>query len=757
MQTEAVCLAGSLDGSGNTLPRLPAEPGSIIMPAPPGYVKDNSGRFFVARLGQACPPKGAGGVAQPHRIACLLMGRSEGLQLAVPSRWLDRPLAGYLLVGAAAAAVVFWQLGRPTLDEHEAKAALAARGMIQTDEWLLEGSAPEDLPADTLLNRWLIPVNNGRPRLVKTPLPYWIAAAVSLPEGDVNEWTARLPSAAAAVLCALATLALGRQVFSPRSALMGALMLVTCVGFQKWGRDARPEMLQCLFMTLAMAWFYAGLSARSGAARAGWMTAFWVAMGLANLTKEFFPMLMLLPLAAFLCWRTDERQEQAGMLPPGRGRRRLARYAVLLALAVALAITVTTVPALAWWKVVGVGATVGGMASVGGLMLLPLAWYAWRSRPWREVAGLLPTAVLGAVLMLGMFLPWMWYMHHLFQAVDVYREQVTERVAGTGGWAAAEPYYYLVPLVEMTLPWLGFLPGAFAVAWMKRFSQYRSGLVYLFLWSVGLVALLTASAGKREHYLLPMAPAICLVMGFVAEDVFFNHRWIGAGAARLLGICYGLVGLVAPVVVGALWLISSRPEQWARLLKSTRLAETLPDPSAWQALAGATILVAAPMALVLAAAIRRRLAPICGLLVAAALALYLGFYARADLWDDRAAIAGFARMAAATVPPGDPVGSWGDPQAKTVFYFHRNIPNVLWVNDRLVGAGDDHLPWEAWMSNPANVAWVLTYAEWVEPVERFGFRVVKAVNTGQRKGSVMVLMARPGGRAGGASQEAVRP
>ena len=101
----------------------------------------------------------------------------------------------------------------------------------------------------------LIPVNNGQPRLKKTPLGYWCIAGLARLLGDqwVTELTVRLPSAISAVLCALVVLALGRYMFGWQAAFLAAVMFATTVGFQKWGRRGRPDMLMCLLMTAAMA------------------------------------------------------------------------------------------------------------------------------------------------------------------------------------------------------------------------------------------------------------------------------------------------------------------------------------------------------------------------------------------------------------------------------------------------------------------------------------------------------------------------
>ena len=635
--------------------------------------------------------------------------------------WLTRPAAGYVIVVLLTAASVFWQLDRTILEEHEAKAALAARGMVRAGSWLVQGPTEQPLPPPTTLNRWLIPVNNGEPRLVKTPLPYWVIALLGLMRGDVNEWLARLPSAISAVLCAAVVLAIGRRMFSPRAALLGAVIFATSLGLVKWGRSARPELMLCLLITVAMGSFYAGLSSRGRAGRIGWMIVFWLAMGLANLCKEVFPLLLGLPLAAYLCWRAGRPATNA---PAQRdpSRRRLASYGIASVVTFSAAIAVHLIPRLAWWRWLGVDETVGDIATMALAVLLPLAWYAAATGAWREVRPLLPTAIPGAIVMLAMFLPWMWYMHRLFGAGAIFDEQVAERAAGTGvGDRSDPPYYYLNVLVTMTLPWLGLLPGALIVPWLKRFSDRRDGLVYLFLWTAGLGALLTLSVGKREHYLLPALPALSLLMGFVAEDVFFNHRWIRRPLARTIAVAYGVVGLLAPVLMATMYFISIDQDRFVRVFHAFRMAQNPPGPSEWMHMLIVTLVVGAVMGAVLLAAWRRRFALIVPLIAAGVALTYIGFYTRADLWDDRSLISDFAEKARRQIPRTDPVGSYGEPQAKTVFYFGRDIPNVLLTHERLAAKPDGEKLWQQWLADPHNVAWMFGYEHEIEHMPRDGW------------------------------------
>jgi 4-amino-4-deoxy-L-arabinose transferase-like glycosyltransferase len=346
---------------------------------------------------------------------------------------------------------------------------------------------------------------------------------------------------------------------------------------------------------------------------------------------------------------------------------------------------------------------------MGVCIALPLVFYLIVSGGWKQIVPLLPTAVPGLVVMLAMFLPWFYYMGKLFPSVaeGIFSYQVSERAIGTGGWSPAMPWFYIMPMIVYLLPWLAFIPGAFAVPLMARFRDHRRPLVYLFLWTVGLVGLFTAAAGKREHYILPIYPAMCLLMGFLAEDMFFNHAWIKPALARLIGVGYGLA---APASVIAIFMASKQRDQRLHLAVVVAMAT-------------------APMLLAGLAAVRNRLRPIVGLIVLSITLVYVGFNFRADLWDQYATIKSFARDAAVIIaqdarreglnPDKVLVYHWGDPETQLPFYFGQFIPSVRWQFDRQqdqwVREGMDSKQakdridqqWSQWIAEPSNAPWLI--------------------------------------------------
>jgi hypothetical protein len=110
-----------------------------------------------------------------------------------------------------------------------------------------------------LRHDYVTPYIDGIRFFDKPPLMYWLAAG-SMHLFGPYDWAARLPLALLTLALLLATYALGLRLFSAvspaahpdRGALYSALALATCIGPFLYTRFFIPDIVICLWMTLAV-------------------------------------------------------------------------------------------------------------------------------------------------------------------------------------------------------------------------------------------------------------------------------------------------------------------------------------------------------------------------------------------------------------------------------------------------------------------------------------------------------------------------
>jgi 4-amino-4-deoxy-L-arabinose transferase-like glycosyltransferase len=145
----------------------------------------------------------------------------------------------------------------------------------------------------------VVPTFDYRLRVDKPPLLYWLQAAAYSACG-VNEFSARLPSALAALAAVLLTYELGRRTFGASAGLLAGVALASSPAFVAASRFANPDALLDAFTLLALFVFWRGY--RSGG-RLPFATAGAVA-GMGMLAKG--PVGLVLPAAVsvlFLAWQ----------------------------------------------------------------------------------------------------------------------------------------------------------------------------------------------------------------------------------------------------------------------------------------------------------------------------------------------------------------------------------------------------------------------------------------------------------------------
>lgn len=117
----------------------------------------------------------------------------------------------------------------------------------------------------------------------KPPLLYWVNAASMAALGK-NEFAARLPSALSGLFTVLLTYLAGRQLFSRRTGMIGALILGSCAAFLFQSRIILTDMLLTLCLSAALFSFLLAAQSR-GPYKNNLYRLFFICCGLAVLTK----------------------------------------------------------------------------------------------------------------------------------------------------------------------------------------------------------------------------------------------------------------------------------------------------------------------------------------------------------------------------------------------------------------------------------------------------------------------------------------
>ncbi len=434
---------------------------------------------------------------------------------------------GLALLGAGLLALLLPHLGMGPLTRAEIYFLDAARGMVESGDWV-------------------VPRYEGQPFFDKPILSYWLMAAAMEALGT-TAGAARLVPVVSALGLVLATAWLGTLVFERRSALAGALVLATTLAFLSFARVAMSDMLLALLSTLAVA--LAVLAWRPGA-------PFWVVpllgavAGLGFATKG--PIAVLVPGVAVLLLLAE--------------RRRLPGTPASLAL--------------------------GTLA----FLVLALGWFA------------LVYQRLGAEPLAYFFL----------------RENLQRFAAET--YDIGRPlWFYLPAYLAEGLPWSPLLPLALARLLGGRDPEAATSARLLALWPLVVLVPLSLSRGKIDYYLLPLYPAVSLLLG----------RYLAATPWSGLDRWWARVVLLAEA--GALGFLALRPPQVP--------AEWLPAAFARGWLL-AVLAVGALVLLAVAAAPlpRRVLAALAGIVAAAwflAVAFFLPAFARSQ--PNRAMVEDVAR------------------------------------------------------------------------------------------------------------------
>lgn len=455
---------------------------------------------------------------------------------------------------------------------------------------------------------WLIPYYNGEARLEKTPLNYWLVAAAAKAAGGVNDCIVRLPNAILAALSVIAIFYFVSGRLGTRIAILSSLIWATSLGYIRYSHTGRPEMSLTVFVAIAMMSFYSAINTYSRRERIFYSLVFWISFALAMLAKGPVPLLIVVP---------------------------------------------------------------------------PIIIYLAVFREWRKIKGIMP--VVGLILFLLIVLPWPLMvaakMHEIRKpsvsaqqqtagsestkgqgkTLAVWKKEFVDRFMGKYASGEKPGYYYLGVMFVFFLPFSAFIPAGLAAPFYPVWEKKRETMFYLWMWfTVGIVAM-TLCGGKRQHYILPLMPAMAILAGIIADDMIFVNK----AYSKKFAMFFWVGHLFAIFCVAAGAIICMRSELY---------------PLQFVTVSTAVVIVAVLFNVSVLFWLNKKVVAVICLFVILCVSILMWPVLGYEQEDENYIICDFASRAAAVLG-GREIVSYGRLDPAFVYYLGRNVPVIEDVNE----------------------------------------------------------------------------
>jgi 4-amino-4-deoxy-L-arabinose transferase-like glycosyltransferase len=354
--------------------------------------------------------------------------------------------------------------------------------------------------AKEMINRgdWILMHYNGNTYADKPPLFFWLIAFSSFLWQGFSSFSVRFPAAFFGTLTVLLTFFLGKTLYSSRTGFLSGLILATSLEFSYLSTRANIDTTLTFLTTASLLCFFQWY--RRGQDKAKDMKKAEVEVKV---------------------------EEKAKM-------RNLLIYGFYIGMALA---TLAKGP-------------VGFILPLSVSLIYLVVQKDWGGmRRMRLLSGM----ALFLVIVL------LWYLPALFEGGEDYLQATLfkhsiDRYAQ--GWSKGRPiYYYLYNFPIDFLPWVFFIPAAVAYGFSREKVEKRGEFLFLFMWFALIFIFFSLSKGKRAIYLLPLYPAVSLMVGKLWDDFIstpmdhFRNAWIFVPL-------YGLMGVALVAGAALPWMLS---------------------------------------------------------------------------------------------------------------------------------------------------------------------------------------------------------
>jgi 4-amino-4-deoxy-L-arabinose transferase-like glycosyltransferase len=310
---------------------------------------------------------------------------------------------------------------------------------------------------------------------------------------------------------------------------------------------------------------------------------------------------------------------------------------------------------LVFWVSFGLGNLAKGPAPVV-YVFVPILAYIVILRQWKIIRQLLPVA--GLIITTVIMLPWpLAIVHRMNWDLVVWKREFFDRLFGGYEAGHYRIYYYLGMMFKYITPWVAFLPMALAAPFYRRWEEKQPVMKFLWLWFVTILVFLTIDAGKRQHYILPLMPAMAVLIGILLDDMAFVRK---AYTQRFAGNV--LKGHVITIIVGVVSMCV-----YLAVTRSQFLVDAV-------VISIVAILITLIVAILFS---KGKPTAACGVIFSGIVAWIMIFYAgfSTELDADRPA-RDFAMKIACIVPPSDKLVAYKGVSSIFVQYFGKVVPEI---------------------------------------------------------------------------------
>ena len=316
------------------------------------------------------------------------------------------------------------------------------------------------------------------------------------------------------------------------------------------------------------------------------------------------------------------------------------------------------------------------------LVLVPLFFYILVFRQWKQIPKIL--SVLGVLIFLAITSAWPTAVAYKVNwDIAIWKKEFIDRFFGEYARGNYPVYFYFIIMFKYIIPWIAFLPMALAAPFFRVWAEKQKVMQFLWFWFVGGLVFLTISGGKRQHYFLPVMPAIIILAGILLEDLAFARK---AHTARF-AVNLLKVHIIAIVTIAVLVLITvfSSGTKWQAYIVKTAVQsfsvwKTSPQLQAFIIALCATALIAAGIIAMIFAAKKPALG--CAIIFASIIIFTMICSAGiAPLMDTNDCTREFALKAASVVPQSGRIIARERMSGKFLHYTGRVVPEIKDENE----------------------------------------------------------------------------